>query len=107
MKVNAEGIYNSHPLAPYKEKNICLTQQENGNTYFFYMAIEGENQLPETITIESHQPTKESKVTLLGSSIALKWKVVGKGFTVSIPENLRKNTPCNYVWTIKVSKLVE
>ena len=105
LKVNGEAIYNSKPIAPFRENNICMTRQANGNVYFLYLATEGEVELPSMVSIGSLQPAKEAKVTLLGSKMPLKWKKKGDGFEVSIPETLRKQLPCKYVWTIKVSKL--
>ncbi len=102
MEVNSEGIYNSKPLAPFKEENICMTQQDNGTTYFFYMAEEGENELPDKITIRSHQPAKRAKVSLLGRKGTLKWEKTGDGFTVFLPRGL--NIPGLYAWTIKVTE---
>ena len=105
MKINSEGIYNSKPLLPYKEDNICITQQENGETYFFYLAEEGEIKMPEEIAIKSHHPAKGALVTLLGSNKKLKWLKDGDGFKVTIPNSLRYKPPCDYAWTIKVSEL--
>ena len=105
MKINDEGIYNSKVLSPYKEDNICMTKQENGNSYFFYLCKEGENKMPSEIIIKSLQPAKGATVTLLGINKNLKWKADGAGFKVTIPEGVRNNPPCNYVWTIKVSQL--
>ncbi len=105
MKINSEGIYNSSTLAPYKEKNICMTQQKNGNAYFFYMAQEDETRMPAFINISSHQPVEGGTVRLLGYEEALEWTTNKEGFTVQIPESLRNNPPCQFVWTLKVSKL--
>ncbi|MCG8311259.1 MAG: alpha-L-fucosidase [Cytophagales bacterium] len=105
MKINSEGIYNSKPIAPFKENNICMTQQKDGTTYFFYLAKEGEIQIPGEIVVHSHKPAKGSKVTVLGSKKQLKWTDSGRGFKVKIPASLQKNPPCGYAWTIKVSKL--
>lgn len=105
MKINSEGIYNSRVLEPYKEANICMTQQADGNTYFFYLVGENETIMPSEINIQSHQPADGAVVTLLGNDKALKWKLNGNGFKIIIPENLQKNPPCNYVWTIRVSQL--
>lgn len=107
MKINSEAIYNSKVLAPYKESNICMTQQDYGNAYFFYMADENENKMPPEIAISSHQPNEGSVVTLLGDDKPLKWKNTADGFKVIIPKNLQTNAPCNYVWTLKVSDLRE
>ena len=107
MKINSEGIYKSKVLKPYKENNICMTQQDNGNAYFFYLCKEGENAMPSEITITSNQPVKEGKVTLLGYDKPLKWKKNGSGFKVFIPEEIKNNPPCNYVWTIKVDEIIK
>ncbi|KAA2219673.1 alpha-L-fucosidase [Maribacter flavus] len=105
MDINNEAIYNSHTLAPYKEDNICMTQQKDGTTYFLYLAKEGETEIPATIPIKSHRPKKGSTVTLLGYDEVLKWTPQEEGFVVNIPRSIRKNPPSNYVWTIKVSRL--
>ena len=105
MAVNGEAIYNSKVLAPYKEKNICMTQQANGTAHFFYLTEEGETSMPADITIASQQPAEESTVTLLGSGQSLRWKKTGNGFTVTIPKSLQENPPCKSVWTLKVSSL--
>lgn len=105
MKINKEGIYNSKVLAPYKENNICMTQQDNGNAYFFYLCEEGESTMPTEIIVNTQQPVKGSKVMLLGYNKPLKWKKVESGFKVIIPKGIRKNPPSDYVWTLKVSEL--
>lgn len=105
MHINSEAIYNSSVLFPYKENNIALTQKENGNAYFLYMANENEKTIPSEITISSHQPKEGSAVTLLGYNKPLKWVKTGLGFKVIIPKSLQKNPPCKYVWTLKVSTL--
>ncbi|WP_053972175.1 alpha-L-fucosidase [Mangrovimonas sp. ST2L15] len=105
MAINSEAIYNSHTLAPYKENNICMTQQKNGNTYFFYMTNEGETQMPSSITFNSHQPIEGATVTLLGSKNPLQWEKLGSGFKVFIPKSLQNKPPSKFVWTIKVSQL--
>ncbi|MBR9919535.1 MAG: alpha-L-fucosidase [Bacteroidetes bacterium] len=105
MAINSEGIYKSNTLAPYKEDNICMTQQANGDAYFFYLADENETEMPASISVKSHQPKKDSKVYLLGYEKALKWRTTESGFTVDIPRKFRENPPCAFVWTLKVSSL--
>lgn len=107
MEINSEAIYNSKPIAPFKEVNVCMTQQENGETYFFYLAKEGELEMPEEIEVKSHQPKNDASVTLLGSNKKLKWSKMGDGFKVIIPNSLRKNPPGEYAWVIKVSDLTD
>jgi len=33
MKVNSEAIYDTHPVAPYKQGKVCLTQLDDGTTF--------------------------------------------------------------------------
>lgn len=106
MKINSEGIYNSKPIEPFKEANICMTKQNNGTVYFFYLAGKDEKEMPAEITIKSHQPATGANVTLLGAKEKLKWVKDGNGFKVMIPKKLRMNAPCQYAWTIKVSKVI-
>jgi alpha-L-fucosidase len=105
LKVNGEAIYNSKPIAPFKENNICMTRQANGSVYFLYLAGKDENAIPDKIVVKALQPAPGAKVTMLGSNASLTWKKEGNGFVVSIPESLRRKLPCNYAWTIKVSKI--
>jgi alpha-L-fucosidase len=105
MKINGEAIYNSKVLAPYKEKNICITQGVSGEAYFMYLADTNETIIPASIFISSHQPANNAKISLLGSNQILDYVAEGSGFRVIIPQALRNNPPCKYVWTIKVSKL--
>ncbi|MCF7920199.1 MAG: alpha-L-fucosidase [Candidatus Cloacimonetes bacterium] len=106
MNVNSEGIYNSKVLAPYKENNICMTQQENGNAYFFYLCESDENTMPATIRIDSHCPAEKAEVTLLGYDKPLEWeKTETVGCVIFLPEELRNEPPCEHVWTVKVSSL--
>ena len=106
IKINAESIYDTNAIAPYKENNVCMTKKDDGTTYFMYMALKDELSLPNIVTINSHRPVNKAEVTLLGSNTKLKWKTTGdKGFKISIPKNLRKNPPSKYVWVFKVSEI--
>ena len=102
MDVNSTAIYNSKPIAPYKENNICLTQNKKGNVFLFYMEKEGEAGIPAEIVIKSINPKKGTKITMLGSTKILKWTALKEGFKVKIPRALRTNLPSKYAWTLKV-----
>ena len=82
-----------------------MTKLSDGTVFFIYLAEKDEETMPAEIIITSHQPSKKSKVTLLGTSKRLKWKKEGNGFIVTIPEGLRNNPPCKYAWTIKVTEI--
>ena len=105
MSVNGEAIYNSNPIAPYKEGNVGMTRHDNGTAYFIYLAEEGEDKIPSEIEVKSKQPANGAKVSMLGSKANLKWKKKGDGFVVTIPSSLQNNPPSDYAWTIKVTEL--
>jgi alpha-L-fucosidase len=102
MDVNKSAIYNTKPIAPFKERNICMTQNKQGNVHLFYMAKEGEDTIPSEIIVNSITPKKGSKIKMLGSNRKLKWEKLESGFKVLIPESLRENLPCKYAWVLKI-----
>lgn len=107
MKVNNTAIYGTKPIAPYKENNICFTQNKDGNVFLFYMANEGEDKIPAEIIVKSMSPKRGAKIHMLGSKKKLKWEKLDVGFKVKIPKELRNNLPSKYAWTLKISKIDE
>ncbi|MBJ6367424.1 alpha-L-fucosidase [Snuella sedimenti] len=102
MAVNSSAIYETKPIAPFKENNICMTQNKKGNVFLFYLAAEGEDKIPSEVTVKSITPKRGSKITMLGSNKRLKWVKQDEGFKVIIPESLRNNLPSKYAWTLKI-----
>ncbi|WP_117882945.1 alpha-L-fucosidase [Aureibaculum luteum] len=105
INVNGTAIYNTKPIAPFKENNICFTQNKKENVFFFYLAEENENTMPSEIVVESFTPKRGAKITMLGSNTRLKWEKLDKGFKVIIPEKLRNNPKSNYAWTFKIDAI--
>ena len=106
LKVNGEAIYSSRPIAPYREGKVRMTAQKDGSVYFVYLADLAEAAMPAEIRVASHRPSDGARVTLLGTTAKLEWKADGtNGFVVAIPPSSRAAPPCQYAWTIKVSKL--
>jgi len=105
MKINSESIYHSKPIKPYKNGKICMTQNTaEKSIYYFYLADENENQLPEKIWIADHSALPDSQISLLGSDAKINLESNDKqGFTILIPEETRKNPPGEYVWVFKLS----
>jgi alpha-L-fucosidase len=106
LKVNGEAIYNSRPIVPYSEGKVRMTAQKDGSAYFVYMADAAEQTMPAEIHVASHRPADGADVVLLGARATLDWKPDGTtGFVVTIPPALRNAPPCQYAWTIKVSRI--
>ncbi len=102
MKINSTAIYETKPLYPYKTGNICMTQKETGEKYFYYMCDKDENIIPEQIELPSFQPEKDDVISLLGYSGSLKWSKKDNGIVVDIPSEVRNNPPCESVWVLEV-----
>jgi len=107
MDVNKEGIYSTRPIWPYKEGKVCLTRNKNnGAVYLMYLADENEDEPPSKILLSAVTPIENAIVKMLGSNEILEWKKVHNGVVVNIPESIRKNPPCDYAWTIKISEII-
>jgi alpha-L-fucosidase len=104
MKVNAEAIYRTRPLPPYREGNVCLTRRPGGSAFFIVLAGE-DGAMPASLTVAALRPAAGARVTLLGARGRLAWKPAGKGFTVDLPESVRRRPPCRHAWAVRVSAL--
>ena len=102
MKVNSEAIYETRAMAPYKEGKVCISRKGNNTIFIYYMADEAEL-VPAQIDMKSFSLPAGAKVRMLGSDTNLKWKKEGNGFSVSLPEKLRKSPPAKYVWVLKAT----
>jgi len=106
MDVNSEAIYGTRAIAPYKDGKVCLTKKKNSTeVYAIYLPGKDEQKPPQKIWLNTLQPAAGAKVTLLGHKGELKWDKVGTGFVVEVPEKYRKKPPCDYAWTVKISKI--
>lgn len=72
MKTNSVGIYETKPLAPYRQGKWAYTKKGN-TTYAFYLAEAGEK-LPTSLKPEGLTIPKNAKITLAESKKALKQK---------------------------------
>ncbi len=83
MDINKEAIYDTHPIDPYKTKNVCFTKGKDGSVYALYLIHENEGLL-KTIRIAS--PVNiPNKIILLGSKAVVKWKKAGSDLEVTLP----------------------
>jgi len=107
LKVNGEAIYATRPISPYKEGKVCLTSTKDGAVYAIYLGDKDEEQPPSRIWLNTVQPAPGATLTMLGVKENLTWEAVGKGMVVDIPPSIRKQAPCRYAWTIKMSRIAK
>lgn len=105
MKVNGDAIYGTRPIAPYKENNICFTQNKNKGVNAIYLAGKDETSLPAIIKIKGLRPSIKASIKLLGVEKSLKWKTENDETVITIPASLQKMPPCNFAWTFTISKV--
>ncbi|MBK8883992.1 MAG: alpha-L-fucosidase [Bacteroidales bacterium] len=100
MDVNGEAIYGTRAQAPYKEGKVCISKKGDHTIYIYYLADENEA-MPSQVSMSAFSLPAGSKVEMVGKGTSLKWKKSGNGFTVDIPEKIRKSPPSKYVWVMK------
>jgi alpha-L-fucosidase len=102
MKVNSEAIYGTRALAPYKEGKVCISKKGDHTMYIYYMADDGEK-MPAKIEMTTFSLPAAAKIRMLGTNTFLKHVKNDKGFTIIVPEKVRKTPPADYVWVIKAT----
>lgn len=103
MRVNGTAIYETRPIAPYREGTLRFTKMRDGSINAIVFAGTDSTKLPDSIAVHSFVPKPGSSVTMLGVSKAVQWKQEGDGFVVVVPASVRKNLPCLYAWTFRFS----
>ncbi len=105
MNVNGEAIYNSRPLMPYREGNICFTKNKSGNELFaIYLANEKEESLPKEISLPKEAVEFKGKASLLGSNEKVKLTEDGNRVIIKLTEKAVKQTAGRPAWVIKISR---
>jgi len=98
MKLNGEAIYNTRPIAPYKENNICFTQsKDNKKIYMQYMRKENEMVTAE-ISFKGIEPGSKAVVSVVSNGKKLSWKK--ENGTIKI--NLPKGTTAQHAIVLKI-----
>jgi len=105
MDVNAEAIYETRAVPPYREGKIRLTASKGGPVYAIYLADEGETQLPRYVSMTELQPEDDASVSILGVPGVLDWETAGSGFVAEVPLSLLTSPPCAYAWVFKISRI--
>jgi alpha-L-fucosidase len=103
MKTNGEAIYGTRAMAPYKDGKVCINRKGDDLMYLFYMAGEGE-EMPAAMTMKGMTLPAGSKVSVLGSGTKCSWKNGEDSFTVTVPQQVRKDPPSDHVWVMKIEK---
>lgn len=105
ITINGEGIYNSKPIVPYSTDNIYYTQSKEGNSiYAFYLSETDAVSLPGQVILKNVVATKGSKISLLGTTAKLKWKIEGGSTIITVPSSVAGKVTSQHVAVFKVEK---
>jgi len=102
MKINGEAIYETRPIAPYKDENVCLTRKKDGTVYLIYLPGDEEDRPPSKITFTGYQPPGLAVISMLGDGKSLKWEQEGDHCVIYLPKRLQLHPPCAHAWTLKI-----
>ncbi|MBX3252648.1 MAG: alpha-L-fucosidase [Chitinophagaceae bacterium] len=103
MKINGEAIHGSMPLAPYEAGNIHYTQSKDGKKqYAFLLSEKEEVVLPAQVTLTGVAASAKSRISILGSGAALKWKVENGNTIVEIPTLVKNKWKGRYAVVFKM-----
>jgi alpha-L-fucosidase len=105
IKVNGDAIYSTRPISPYKENNICFTQNKDKRVNAIYLAGKEESSLPAIIKFKGIRPASKATIKMLGVEKSLKWKTENGETVIIIPTSLQKRPPCEYAWTFTISQV--
>jgi alpha-L-fucosidase len=102
MAVNSKAIYNTRPLVPYKENQVCLTRGKDGIVYALYLAGQDETKPPPQIRMSRFKPASGAEIRMLGVKGKLKWRFEGEDFLIEIPKSVRSKPPCEHAWVLEI-----
>lgn len=85
LKINGEGIYETRAIDNFKNNSTYFTASKDGKQIYAIQLLGKESQLTETVQWEGKEPTKNSKMYILGQEKPLKWEVKDGKITVKLP----------------------
>ena len=102
MKINDKAIYETRPVAPYRDGKLCFTRGRNGAIYAIYLLDDGEL-VPETIRLKDILPAAGARIRLLGSDIELNWQRDGAGTRIALSGAVRSQAANSYAVSLRIS----
>ncbi|HEY5535280.1 MAG TPA: alpha-L-fucosidase [Ignavibacteria bacterium] len=106
MNINDSAIYNTKPVYPYKESNMCFTQKGDTN-FVLYLVSDTQTVMPSIIKWKSLIPMSGKQIYLLGYNQPLNWQMDGNGYVnVYIPIQLQYNPPCKHAYVFRFDENV-
>lgn len=103
MQVNGSAIHGSRAIAPYAEGQFRFTQGRDGSVNAIWLAAEGEQGPPPSVTLRAFKPAQGAKLQLLGADGELAWQQRDDGVHVDLPPAVRRKLAGAPAWTLRIS----
>ena len=106
MKVHADAVYNTIPLAPYEDGNIIYLQSKDKTIRYVYVLSDKTKNVspPASITVNKIALDKKSKIVLMDAPAAkIKWKPSNDGIIIELPSNVKNKVVGNYAVAFKIT----
>jgi len=84
LRVNGRAIYDTQPVAPWKQGNVCFTRGSDGTIYAIVLAAENETTPPRSIEVP-FTPKAGSTIRLLGDDRPLEQAPAGSATRINLP----------------------
>jgi alpha-L-fucosidase len=103
MNVNGEAIYNTRPVKPYREGNICYTLK-NGlpDLFAIYLVKDISQAFPQEISLLLEKPLAVKEVILLSGNKKMNWKKNKSGITIYLTPEMQAEMKGEIAWVFKV-----
>ncbi len=101
LRVNGEAIYATRPREPWHEgSQVHFTRSKDHRTvYAIRQGWPGRRLVLNTIL-----PEQVSDVSLVGSTVPLRWRAGETGIIIDIPKELQRveNRPCKFAYAFRI-----
>ena len=100
LRVNGESIYETISTKYYHENDLWFTASKDGKKIYALYALPEGKTLPESLEWHVNLPKKGSKLILLQTGKAVKYKITDNKAEIKLPKGL-KNEPLAFTIQIK------
>jgi alpha-L-fucosidase len=102
MEINSEAIYETRKIAPYRDGQVCFTQNKVGKAIYATYLFEEDQTLPKNLTLNLPEIPAKAKMTVLGSGAKVKYTKVGDKYKLEFPKKVISKPPSDKAIVIKI-----
>lgn len=104
MDINSEAIYETRKIVPYRDGQVCFTQNKDQKAIYAIYLLNEDEALPEIIEVKLPEIPAKAKMTVLGSGAKVKYTIEGDSYKLVLPKKVISKPPSNKAVVIKIEK---